>query len=432
MEYLGFVGLGVMIVLLVLGVPVAFAMGTVAIVGLIIVSSLQVALQQAAMLMLHTGMNFVLLCIPLFVFMGKMVHHAEIAEELYGCVERWMGRLHGGLVIAAVVTCALFGAVTGSSSASVVTMTGILRPELKRYKYDDELSAGALTSAGTLAVLIPPSAAMIFFGVLTDTSVGRLFLGGVIPGIVSTVLYAVYCWTRCKINPALGPIGDPHTWIERLVSLKGTWSLIFLFALVIGGIYGGIVTPTEAAAIGVVGVLGICAAKRKLTWGRVKQALIDTGYVAGLIYSIILAGYLMACFIGIAGSSQLLVQIVNDMQLSPGMLLLMIAIMYLILGTMLDMFGLMILTIPFIFPLVQHFNIDPVWFGVFSVIMIEVGLLSPPVGCNVFFMHDAAPDIPMKTIFRGVFPFMLINLVVAYLLYLFPQLVLWIPNMAIN
>lgn len=432
MEHIGFLGLVAMILLLVLGVPVTFAMGAVAIVGLSIVSGIDAALPQVIMVGMQTGTDFVLLCIPLFVFMGKMVFHTGIARDLFACVEKWFGRMHGGLLISSVVTCAAFGAVTGSSSASVATMAGILRPELKRYKYDDELSSGAITSAGTLAVLIPPSAGFIFYGVLTDTSVGKLFLAGVLPGILSTLAYCLYCWGRCIISPKLGPTGEKHSWVEKLVSLKGTWGLLLLFSIVIGGIYSGLCTPTEAAGVGVVGVLVISSIQRKLSVRALRDAMVDTAYVAAMIYGIILTGYLLARFLAVTGASQALVDFMAALGLGKYTFLFAVAVIYLILGTMLDMFGLLILTLPFFFPLVQYFQIDPVWFGVFAVIMAEVGLLSPPVGVNVFVMHASAPDIPMVTIFRGVLPFMFINLGIVLILTMFPSIATWLPNLAIR
>lgn len=432
MVSIGFIGLGVMLVLLVMGVPVTFALGSTAIMGLAIITDLNTVLQQAIMVATQTGTDFILLCIPLFVFMGKMVLHTGIAHELFTCVEKWLGHIRGGLLVSSVVTCSMFGAITGSSSASVATMAGILRPELKRYCYDDELSAGAITSAGTLAILIPPSAGFIFYGVLTDTSVGQLFMAGVFPGVMMTIFYCVYCWGRCVLNPALGPVGPASTWLARIISLKGTWGLFTLFSIVIGGIYGGIFTPTEASGIGVMGVIIISIIQRKFSLKALRQALIDTGYVAAMIYGIILAGYLMARFLAVSGASQAVVDFVAGLHLSPYIFLLVVGIIYLIMGTMLDMFGLLILTIPFFFPLVQHFQIDPVWFGVYAVIMSEVGLLSPPVGVNVFVMHDSAPDIPMKIIFRGVLPFMAMNLLGLLIITLFPQIALWLPTLTMR
>jgi len=432
MAEVGGYGLVFMMVLLLLGVPVTFALGSVAIVGLSIATDMSSVLQQLVMVATQTGTNFVLLCIPLFIFMGKMVFHTGIASNLFDCVEKWLGRIHGGLLVSSIVTCGLFGAITGSSSASVATMAGILRPELKRYKYDDGLSAGAIASAGTLAILIPPSAGFIFYGVLTDTSVGRLFLAGVIPGIISMFFYCFYCWFRCRLNPSLGPIGPRYSWKERILSLKGTWGLILLFGTVIGGIYGGLFTPTEASGVGVIGVLFISGIQKKLTWKATRDALIDTGYVAAMIYGIILTGYLMARFLAVTGASKALVDLVAQWQLTPYVFLLVVGIIYIILGTMLDMFGLLILTIPFFFPIVHYFGLDPVWFGVFAVIMSEIGLLSPPVGVNVFVMHDAAPDIPMASIFKGVFPYMIMSIFLIVLITIFPKIVLWLPNMMIN
>ncbi|MES9997708.1 TRAP transporter large permease [Desulfovibrio aminophilus] len=427
MVAVGYIGLAIMVALLFMGVPVTFALGVVAVVGLSYVTSFAVVMQQAVLVVNQEGMSFIIICIPLFVFMGKMIYHTGIAKELFECIERWIGFLPGGLAMSATVTCAAFGAVTGSSVASVATMGTIIRPELKRYKYDDELSAGALTSAGTLAVLIPPSLGFIMYGVLTDTSIGGLFLAGVVPGILLTMLYCVYIFIRCSLNPKLGPRGASYAMLERIRSLKGTWGLLIIFVIIIGGIYGGFFTPTEASGVGVAGVLLICLSRRRLTWKAMRDAMIDTGLVAAMIWGIIVSGYLLARFLAVTGASQALVAFVADMGLSKVGFLIIISIIYLVLGMLLDMFGMLILTIPFFYPLVQHYGIDPIWFGTYAVIMCEIGLLTPPVGVNVFVMHDMAPDIPLKTIFRGIMPFAALNLFCVFLLEVFPKLATWLP-----
>lgn len=427
MVAIGYLGLAVMVALLFMGVPVTFSLGVVAVVGLSYVTSFSAVMQQAVMVANQEGMSFIIICIPLFVFMGKMIYHTGIARELFECIERWIGFLPGGLAMSATVTCAAFGAVTGSSVASVATMGTIIRPELKRYNYDDELSSGALTSAGTLAVLIPPSLGFIMYGVLTDTSIGGLFLAGVIPGILLTGLYCLYILMRCILNPKLGPRGASYAFLERLISLKGTWGLLLIFVIIIGGIYGGFFTPTEASGVGVAGVLLICLCRRRLTWKAMREAMIDTGLVAAMIWGIIVSGYLLARFLAVTGASQALVTFVAHMGLSRVGFMVIITIIYLILGMLLDMFGMLILTIPFFYPLVQHYGIDPIWFGTYAVIMCEIGLLTPPVGLNVFVMHDMAPDIPLKTIFRGVMPFAALNLVCVLLLEFFPKLATWLP-----
>ena len=425
---IGYTGLAIMVALLFMGVPVTFSLGVVAVLGLSYVTSFAAVTQQAVMVVNQEGTNFIIICIPLFVFMGKMIYHTGIAKELFECIERWIGFLPGGLAMSAVVTCAGFGAVTGSSVASVATMATIIRPELKRYNYDDELSSGALTSAGTLAVLIPPSLGFIMYGVLTDTSIGGLFLAGVVPGILLTALYCAYIYIRCSLNPKLGPRGASYALLERIISIKGTWGLVLIFVIVIGGIYAGLFTPTEASGVGVAGVLLICLSRRRLTWSATRAALIDTGLVSAMIWGIIVSGYLLARFLAVTGASQGLVSFVAALGLSKIGFLVAITIIYLILGMLLDMFGMLILTIPFFFPLVQHYGIDPIWFGTYAVIMCEIGLLTPPVGVNVFVMHDMAPDIPLKTIFKGILPFAALNMVCVTLLECFPFLATWLPN----
>lgn len=429
MTVIAAIGLIVMVLLLISGVPVTFALGVIAVVGLSVVSDFSIVLQQSIMVVNQTGMDFILICIPLFVFMGKMIYHTGIAKELFECIQKWMGFLPGGLAMSTVVTCSAFGAVTGSSVASVATMATIIRPELKRYNYDDELSSGALTSAGTLAVLIPPSLGFITFGVLTNTSIGGLFLAGVIPGIMLTVMYCIYIAIRCILNPKLGPRAAIFSLKERLISLKGTIGLLIIFVLVIGGIYGGYFTPTEASGVGVAGVLIICLVRGRLRWDAIRDAMNDTGLVTAMIWGIIVSGYLLSRFLAVTGASQALVDGVAAMGLSVGGFLIITTIVYLILGMLLDMFGMLILTIPFFFPLAMHYNIDPIWFGTYVVIMCEIGLLTPPVGVNVFVMHDMAPDIPLKTIFRGVLPFAALNLAAVGIITLFPIIALWLPKL---
>lgn len=428
MTTIAIIGLVTMLMLLLIGVPVTFALGVVAVAGLSAITDFSVVMQQSVMVVNQTGMDFILICIPLFVFMGKMIYHTGIAKELFDCIQKWLGVFPGGLAMSTVLTCSAFGAVTGSSVASVATMATIIRPELKRHAYDDELSAGALTSAGTLAVLIPPSLGFITYGVLTDTSIGGLFLAGVIPGILLTALYCLYVYIRCVINPGLGPKAAKVSLLERLKSLKGTIGLLAIFTLVIGGIYGGFFTPTEASGMGAAGVLTICLYRKSLTWRATRDALIDTGLVTAMIWGIIVSGYLLSRFLAVTGASQALVDRVAAMGLSVTGFLLITSIIYLMLGMLLDMFGMVILTIPFFFPLAMHYGIDPIWFGTYVVIMCEIGLLTPPVGVNVFVMHDMAPDIPLKTIFKGVLPFASINLMGVILISLFPFLALWLPQ----
>ena len=385
MVSIGFYGLACMIFLLVMGVPVTFALGAVAAVGLTLVAGLDSMLQQTIMVAMQTGTDFILLCIPLFVFMGKMVFHTGIARDLFTCIERWLGRLQGGLLISSVVTCACFGAITGSSSASVATMAGILRPELKRYKYDDKLSTGAITSAGTLAILIPPSAGFIFYGVLTDTSVGRLFLAGIIPGLISTALYCIYCWLSCKINPSLGPIGQSYSWKERIVSLKGTWGLLVLFGIVIGGIYGGVFTPTEAAAVSVVyGLVVGVFIYREVKMKDMIDILVDSGKTTGGIMLIIGAATLFSYVCTVFGIAQAAQALLLEISGNKYIFLLIVNVIFLIAGCFVDANSAMYIFIPIMYPVATQLGIDPVHFGVIATVNLAIGQVTPPVGVNLF------------------------------------------------
>ncbi len=425
---IGGVGLAAMFFLIVIGVPVTFSLGIVAVLGLFIVAGVQTTLAQTTLVAWQTGTDFVLICIPLFVLMGKIIHHIGIANELYDSIQKWVGRLPGGMAVAAVLSCGAFGAVTGSSVASVATMGSIIRPQLKKYNYDESLATGTLAASGSLAILIPPSVGFIFYGILTDTSIASLFIAGIVPGVLLVAMYAFSVYLRCKLKPELGPAGPRFTWKEKLVSLTYTWPVFAVFVIVIGGIYGGVFTPTEASGIGVSGVLLIGLVMRKLTWKALKVSFVETGLISAMIYGIIISGYLLSRFLAVTGLSEAVVTYVVSLNLSSYTLILAMVVIYVVLGTMLDVFGIMILTIPFVFPIIVKAGIDPVWFGVFTVIMCEVGLLTPPVGVNVFVMHNVAPDVPMKTIFKGIIAFTMFDLILICLLTLYPDIALWLTR----
>jgi C4-dicarboxylate transporter DctM subunit len=426
--YLGYIGLSVMVFLIIIGVPVAFSIGIVAVVGLFIAGGVKITLAQTTLVAWQVGTDFVIICIPLFVFMGKMAANSGIAADIYDALQKWVGRISGGLAIAAVLACGAFGAVTGSSVASVATMGSIIRPELKKYGYSDRLASGTLTASGSLAILIPPSVGFAFYGILTDTSIALLFIAGITPGIILVALYCIGVYVRCRITPEVGPTGPSYSWRERIHSLKGTWPILFIFLLVIGGIYIGLFTPTEASAVGAAGVMLVAFFLGRLTWPKVRDALITTGHVSGFLYAIILSGYVLARFIAITGVSQNLVKYVVSLDLGVHGFIGVMLVIYLILGMLLDVFGIMILSIPFFFPVAVSLGINPVWFGVFTVMMCEIGLLTPPVGVNVFTMHNIAPDIPMKTIFLGIISFTCYDLIVVGLITLFPEIPLWLTR----
>jgi len=425
---IGAIGLLAMFLLIIFGVPVAFSMGAVAVVGLLIVSGVSVTLTQTVLVAWQIGTDFIIICIPLFILMGQLVFHTGIAAELYDCVRKWIGHLPGGLAIAAVVACGGFGAVTGSSVASVATMGSIIYPELVKYGYQKRLSTGTLAASGTLAILIPPSLPMAFYGILTDTSIAALFIAGIIPGIILVCFYSLGILGRCIIHPQVGPAGPKFPWRERIISLKQTWPVFALFVLVVGGIYGGFFTPTEAAGMGAFGVFIIGLIMRKMTWEKLKSALHDTSLISAMIYAIIIGGYLISRFLAVTGLSQIMVDYAVSLQLSKIVFILFIIVIYLILGCLLDVFGIMILTIPFFFPMVISYGIDPVWFGILTVMMCEVGLLTPPVGLNVFVMHGIAPEVPMRDIFASIISFTVFDMTLVGLIIAYPDIALWLTR----
>jgi len=422
----GFGGVAVLLALLAIGVPIAFAMAFTGLVGLWLVEGVAPTMAQTVLVPWEHGRDFVFVTVPLFVLMGQLFYHAGLASDLYDGLRKWVGRIPGGMAIASVLACGGFGAVTGSSIATVATMGTIVMPEMRRYKYNARLATGALAASGTLGILIPPSLIFIFYGVMTETSIGALFVAGIVPGIVTALMFSAIILVRCMLHPELGPNGPASSWRERLVSLGRLGPVTLLFLLIVGGIYAGIFTPTEAAGVGCVGVLVTATARRKLNASAVASALRGTALISAMIFAIIVGGYLIARFLAVTGVTDFLVDAIIAANLSPIWLLILLVALYFVLGAMLDVFGMLVLTIPFVFPVVTELGIDPVWFGVFVVIMAELALITPPIGANVFVMRRVAPEVPMEEIFLGVFPFVLGELGVLALLIAFPDLALWL------
>jgi tripartite ATP-independent transporter DctM subunit len=370
----------------------------------------------------------VFVTIPLFVLMGQIVFHTGLATDLYDGIRTWVGKVPGGMAITSVLACGAFGAVTGSSIATVATMGSIVMPEMRRYKYDPRLATGTLAASGTLGILIPPSVIFIFYGLMTETSIGALFIAGIVPGILTVIVFSGIVLVRCIANPTLGPPGPGASWNERWRSTVGLVPIIGLFLFVLGGIYAGVFTPTEAAGVGCAGVLVAAGLKGRVSRPALARALEETALISAMMFAIIVAGYLLARFLAVTGTTEAMVDVLIRMELGRiGFLVLLIGL-YFVLGSMLDVFGMLVLTIPFVMPVARELGIDPIWFGVFAVIMAEVALVTPPIGANVFVMKRTAPEVPMGDIFMGVLPFVIGELVVLALLIAFPEIALWLPR----
>ena len=383
---------------------------------------------QTELVAWEVGTDFLFIAAPLFLFMGQLVFHTGIATDLFDAVYKWFGRLPGGLAVTSTIASAGFGAVTGSSVAAVATMASMVMPEMRRYKYDLSLATGSLASAGTLAILIPPSIPLVFIGVWTETSIGKLFVAGIVPGVLMAAVYALWIVIRCSLSPELGPRGPAFSWPERFKSLSKLLPTAVIFGIVLGGIYMGVFTPTEASAIGSIGVIGVAATMRRLTRQAMKDSLHQAAILSAMIYVMFLGGTLIGKFLVQTEVTSALIAFVGQLHVSRYAVIALFVVLYLILGAVLDTFGMIILTLPFVFPVTLALGFDRIWFGVFLTIMIELALITPPVGLNVYVMKRFAPEVPLMDVFRGAAPFVVLTLLVVVLITVFPQIVLWLPS----
>ncbi len=428
LAWIGIISMIIMLALVAIGVPIGFSMIAMSVIGLFMIQGLSPAAAMLYMNAWNKGTDFVMVCIPLFIFMGQMVYHSGIATDLFDCIERWLSRLPGGLAITAVFACAAFGAVTGLSVVAVTTMGVIILPEMKKFNYAPRLSTACLASAGTLAILIPPSLCMVVYGILTDTSIGRLFIGGIIPGILMSVLFAMMIYLRCRLNPDLGPVGPHFTWKERFSSLQKVLPVLAIFFLVVGGIYGGFFTPTEASGIGASGVILTSLIMGRFKWEKFKLALRETGWISAMVYTTLVGGFLYGRFLAVTEITTHVVEYISIFNLDKYALVFILTILYIILGGIMDGWAMLVLSVPFVFPIVVKAGIDPVWFGIFITIMTELGLITPPIGLNVYVIQNMEGTIASKDIFKAIAPFGALMLATVALTLIFPDLVLWLSS----
>ncbi len=419
---------GLMMVLIVLRTPIAVAMIVSGLAGTTAISGWTTALATLKQGPFERATSYTLVVIPLFVLMGYLASQSGLSRSLFQAANVWLGHLRGGLAMATVVGCAGFGAICGSSLATSATMATVALPEMKRYRYADTLSTGSVAAGGTLGIMIPPSIIFVLYGIMTEQSIGKLLLAGVIPGIVETVLFCVAIAIETAVYPALGAPGPRASVRERLVAVVEVWEVLVLFLIVIGGLYAGLATPVESAAFGVVGALFFGVLKRTLTWHGLLDALDQTVRTTAMIFLIIIGADLFGYFMAL---SQLPLAMANWLiHLHVGALgvLWIILVLYLILGCVMDELAIILLTVPIFFPVVTQLGFDPIWFGVIIVVTVQIGLVSPPVGLNVFVIAGMARDVPMPKIFRGIMPFLAAMIVLLVLLTIWPDLALILPR----
>ncbi len=428
-EIVGLAGIACLVILLTLGMYIGMAMALIGFLGLCILVGAEAGVHILGITPLAEGSSYTLSVIPLFVLMGQFAFISGISTDIYKTVYAWMGHFRGGLAMATVMACAGFAAVCGSSLATGATMGMVAIPEMDKYKYDPRLSTGCVAAGGTLGILIPPSIGFIIYGILTEESIGKLFMAGFLPGILLAGLFIIAIYIQCLLRPQMGPPGQGTTWKTKFKSLGGTWGMLLLFCVVMGGIYFGVFTPTEAAGFGAFGAFLFALFKRKLSVHSLIRCLLDTGKTTAMIFFIIIGANIFSTFLGLARIPMGLADFITGLALPKMVVLAGIILIYIILGCIMDCYAIMILTVPIIFPVIQAMQFDPIWFGVLMVIVLEVGLITPPVGLNVFVLKAAAPTVPMTVIFRGILPFLLSAILAIVLLTIFPQIALFIPSM---
>jgi len=426
---IGYIGLGVLMVFLFLGVPIGAIMGLVGFAGMVWISGLGAGLGVLMTVPVATISTYSYCVIPLFILMGELCFYSGLSKDLYWTIHRWLGHLPGGLSMATVGGCAAFAAVSGSSLATAATMGTVALPEMKRYDYDPALATGSVAAGGTIGILIPPSVILIIYGILTQQSIGKLFLAGFIPGVLEATFYIAVIYILCKRNPLLGPRGPQTSFKEKIFALKNTWGVVALFVLVIGGIYLGVFTPIEAGGIGAFGAFIFALARKQLTRKNFVQSLIETGKSTAMITFIIVGAMIFGYFLAVTRLPFELANTIAALPLNRYIILGIILVVYLLIGCVMDAMAMILLTVPIFFPLAMSLGFDPIWFGIIIVRVFEMAAITPPVGMNVYVIHGVAKDVPMYTIFRGIVPFLIADVCHIALLVAIPQISLFLPSL---
>ncbi len=432
----GAIGFVCVLTLALFRMPIAFAMGLVGMLGYMYENSFRGAISMVSRLLIDTSQDYGLSVVPLFILMGLFVNKGGISRELYTAANAFMGHFRGGLAMATIVACGGFAAISGSSLATAATMSKVAMPEMRRFGYSDGLSTASIAAGGTLGILIPPSVILVIYGLLTETSIGKLFIAGVIPGFLGIVFYLIAVKFSVMRDPAAGPAGPRTNWAGRLTALKNVWAVLLLFFLVIGGLYGVLdfwplhlsFSPTEAAGMGAMGAFLIALARGRLKLEDTIQVLRETALTTASLFAVLTGAWIFSNFVNLAGLPEDLRAVITAFDIKPWMVMAIILAIYIVLGCVFESLSMLLLTVPIFFPLVTGLGFDPVWFGIIVVVVTEISLITPPVGLNVFVLKGVVGNVSTGTIFRGVTPFWMMDILRLALLLALPSLALYLPT----
>jgi C4-dicarboxylate transporter DctM subunit len=424
----GIVGIVLLVFLFVIEFPVAFAMGFVGFLGFGYLVGFSASLDMLAIDIFENFSSYNLTVIPMFVFMGCLAFEIGMSTRLFDASHAIFGKMRGGLAIAAIMACAGFAAICGSTNATAAAMGAVSLPHMKRYHYDDSLATGSVAAAGSLGILIPPSALLIVFGIMAEESIGKLFMAGVLPGLLLALLFVITVTILCLRNPRLGPAGTSTSLKQKLTAVSAVGEVLILFCLVLGGLFTGWFSPTQAGGAGAAGVLILGLLRRKLTWKGFVKAGKDTLLITCMVMFIVTGAAIFSHFFAVTKIPFLLSDWVSQLNFPPMVIMGLIVLLHLIGGCFMDGFGLIVLTVPIMLPMIKALGFDVYWFGIIIVLIVEMGTITPPVGVNVYVIKGVAGDVPLETIFKGIFPFLLALIVAVIILMIFPQIATFLPS----
>jgi C4-dicarboxylate transporter, DctM subunit len=425
---IGLIFIGILLVLLFLRMPVGLVMALVGFVGFAYITKVEGAYGLLRIVPISVTASYDFSVIPLFMLMGSLAYHSGLSQDLYYGAHKFVGDLPGGLAIATILACSGFAAVSGSTLATAATMGMVALPEMKKYHYDSSLATGAVSSGGSLGILIPPSSILIIYGIITEQSISRLFISGIFPGLLLVSLFIIAIYVQVKMNPELAPPSGKIPFIEKLKSIKYMWPVLALFFVIIGGLYVGVFTATEAAGVGAFGTLLAGLLKKRLTRQKLIAALLEAMRSTTMIFVIIIGAMIFGYFLTVSRVTSELASLIAGFHVSRYVILVGIIVMYMIFGCLMDTMAMVLLTVPIFYPLIITMGFDPIWFGIIMVLISEMGVITPPIGMNVYVVHGIAKEVPMFTIFRGVMPFFIMMILCTVLLIIFPQIALFLPN----